>query len=42
MDSCSKILEACTDKDWEGLARLLNALEFARLPSAKPGSYDED
>lgn len=42
MDSCSKILEACTDKDWEGLARQLSALEFARLPSAKPGSCDED
>ncbi len=40
-EACSRILEACKDRDWEGIAKLLDALEFSTLPGIKRGSCDD-
>ena len=40
-ESCSRILKACKDGDWESIAELLNALEFLTLPGIKRGSCDD-
>ncbi len=40
-ESCSRILNACRDRDWKGIGELLNALEFPTLPNIRKGASDD-